>query len=116
MFGWLRNKTAQFALNIAKDKFVNPNLEGICTVNEISYRDKALALTLTLDGLEDHPIEVTCSEIEIAPDCSTITIHKYESNMPFAQNALRRFACKPIPIPEGGARTAVCTARKVLGL
>lgn len=116
MLGWLRNKTAQIALNVVKDKFVNPNLDGICTVSEIRYRDKALALNLTLDGLEDRPIEVTCSDIEIAPDCSTITIHKYESNMPFAQNALSRFASDPIPIPEGGARTAVCAAKKVLGL
>lgn len=116
MIGWLRNKTAQFALNMVKDKFVNPNLDGICTVSEIRYHDKALSLTLTLDGLEDRPIEVTCSDFEIAPDCSTITIRQYESNMPFAQNALRRFASRPIPIPEGGARTAMGTARKVLGL
>lgn len=116
MLGWLREKTAQFALNMVKDKFVNPNLDGICTVNEIRYHEKALALKLTLDGLEDRPIEIICSDFEIAPDCSTITIRKYESNMPFAQNALNRFASNPIPVPEGGARTAVSAARKVLGL
>lgn len=116
MIGWLRDKTAQFALNMVKDKFVNPNLDGICTVSDIRYHDKALSLTLALDGLEDRPIEVTCSDFEIAPDCSTITIHKFESNMPFARNALNRFASGPISIPEGGARTAVCAAKKVLGL
>lgn len=116
MLAYLRNKMTTLALNGVKDKFMNPNLDGIGVVREISYRDKMLFLTIALDGLEDRPIDLRCSDIKIAPDGSTITIHGFESNIAFAQNALNRFATRPFKVPEGGARMAVMAVKKALGL
>lgn len=116
MFAILKNKAVAIALNHAKEKLVNPFFEGIGVVREISFRDKMLYLTIALEGLEDRPIDIRCSELEIAPDGSSVTIHGYESNMPFAQNLLSRFAAKPLPIPEGGGRLAALAAKKALGL
>lgn len=104
------------ALKGVKDKLVNPNIEGIGVVKEISFRDRTLFLTVVLDGLEDRPIEISCSRLEIAPDGSSVTVHEFQSNMPFAQNALNRFAVRPFSVPEGGARMAVVAAKKGLGL
>ena len=116
MFKCVRNCVSNYALRKIKEKLVNPSLDGIGVVREISFREGSLFLTLVLEGLEDRPVDVRCSEIEIAPDGSQIMIHRFESNMPFAQNALNRFAVRPIDIPEGGARVAVLTAKKALGL
>lgn len=116
MFGIFVSGAVTFALNRVKEKFVNPNLDGIGQVREISYRDKMLLLTLVLEGLEDRPVEIRCSSIEIAPDGSSVRIGGFESNMPFAQNALNRFATEPFAVPEGSARMAVCAAKKLLGL
>lgn len=116
MFPFAKNWLLSKALNGLKEKFVNPNLEGIATVREIAYRDKMLFLTLILEGLEDKPIEVWGSGVEIAADGSSIKISKYESNMPFAKTALNRFATMPIPVPEGAARLATIAAKKALGL
>lgn len=116
MFECIKVRLCNYALKKVKEKLVNPALEGIGTVREISFRDGALFLTLILDGLEDRPIDVRCSEIEIAPDGSELIIHKFESNMPFVQTALNRYGVRQIPIPEGSARFAVVSAKKALGL
>ncbi len=116
MFKCVRERICNYALGKVKEKLMNPVLEGIGVVKEISWRDGSLFLTLVLEGLEDRPIDVRCSEIEIAPDGSALTIHKFESNMPFAQTALNRFGTRAIEIPEGNARFAVVTAKKTLGL
>lgn len=116
MLKCIKNCVCNYALRKVKEKLVNPALEGIGVVREISFKDGSLFLTLILEGLEDRPIDVRCSEIEIAPDGSQLTIHQFESNMPFAQNALTRYGTRPIDIPEGSARFAVATAKKALGL
>lgn len=116
MFACMKNKALQMALNGIKEKFVNPNIEGIATVKEMCWKDKTLYLLLVLNGLEDHPIEVTASDIKIAPDCSSITIGSYDSNMPFAYNALNQFGKSPIAIPEGNARMGLKMAKSALGL
>lgn len=116
MFQCLKESVANFALAKIRKKYVDPVLEGIGVVREISLRNGSLYLVLVLEGLEDRPIDVRCSDIEIAPDGSQIRIGKFESNMPFAQTALNRFGVRPIPIPEGNARVGVVAAKKALGL
>lgn len=116
MFESLKRKAAEFALNKFKEKTMNPSLEGIGVIKEITLKDKQLHITMILEGLEDKPLTICASDIEIAPDGSSISINKYESNMPFAQNALARFVPNPLPIPEGSARTGVNAARKLLDL
>lgn len=116
MFKSIKERLCNFALGKLKEKIMEPVLEGIGTVRELSYRDGQLFLSLVLEGLEDRPIDVRCSEIDISPDGSQLIVHKFESNMPFAQTALNRFATRPIAIPEGSARFALATAKKTLGL
>ncbi len=116
IFDTLIEKGANKALNSLKEKYVDPNIEGIGKVKAISYQNKQLYLTVVLDGLENIDINVTCKDISIAKDNSSITIGSYTSNMPFAENALNRFARKPFDVPEGAARTVLSGAKIALGL
>lgn len=117
MFNALKNMAVSAALEKVRTKVLNPKLSGIGVVDEMIYRDKRLFLKLRLEGLEDRPIDVRCSEINIAPDGSSLSIGKFESNMPFARVALESFAANRVfEIPEGGARVAIMAAKKVLGL
>ncbi len=116
IFDTIKDKGISMALNSLKEKFVNPNIEGIGTVKAISYADKQLHLTLVLVGLEDRDIDITCKDISIAEDGSSVMVGAYTSNMPFAENALNRFASQPFEVPEGAARGALVMAKKALGL
>lgn len=116
MLGSIASAGISMALNGVKEKVVNPNLEGIGVVKEISFRDKKLHLKLVLDGLEDKVIEISCSKVTIAPDGSSVGLSGFSSNMPFAENALNRFAPKAFSVPDGAGRIALVAARKVLGL
>ena len=111
-----REKIAEIALKKIMEKKVYPNLEGIGVVKEIRYKDKIAKLTIELSGLENSPMTLYASEIAVADDGSSITVNKFESNMPFMQVALNRFiAGKPIAIPED-ARDALALAKKALDL
>lgn len=106
------------ALNAVRDKALNPRLAGIGQVCQINY-DKnkgSLSLQIILVGLEDRPIAVEARDVEIAPDGSSVMVKSFSSPLPFAHNALNRFATRPFPVPEGMARIALKTARAVLGL
>lgn len=107
----------KLALSKAKDAYINPQLEGIGAVEELTWKDGSIRGTLRLADLEDHPIEVVCSDIRIAPDGGSIVIGKLASNKKFAENAFKRFVeGRQFEIPEGAARAAALTARKLLGL
>lgn len=113
--GFFKDKAVSLALIVIKEKVVNPNLEGIGTVREISYKNGKILLTVILEGLEDHPLSIEASDIEIAPDASTIKVNKFAANIPFAHNALNRFAVTEFNIPEEN-RYALKTAKTILGL
>lgn len=105
------------ALNKFKDSAINPRLEGVATVEDISYKDKKLTLRCVLEGFPAVPIDIVCEDISFAPDGSSVIVGKFASNAAFAHNALARFvAGKPFPIPEGAARLGAMAAKKVLGL
>ncbi len=112
----LRDFAVNKTLGWIKEKFVNPNIEGIGVVKKINFEDKKLRLTIELAGLEDRPIDIVASDIVIAPDNSSITVRKFESNMPFMQTALNRFGTQSFAVPEGSARLGLATAKCVLGL
>lgn len=116
MFECIKNMAVSVALNGLKEKLVNPNLEGIGKVTEISFKDKTIFVTVVLEGLEDTPIEACCRKIEIAPDGSSVTLADFDSKLPFAKNALNRFAAKTFDIPEGKTRSALAAAKKTFGL
>lgn len=116
MFECIKNMAVSVALNGLKEKFVNPSLEGIAKVTEISFKDKAISATILLEGLEDRPIEACCRKIEIAPDGSSVTLSDFESRLPFVKNALNRFAARTFAIPEGNARGVLAAAKKTFGL
>lgn len=115
MFGAIRDAAASKALAIIKEKFVNPNFEGIGKAREIAYRDRKVYLTIELEGLEDRPFEVVAEKIEFAPDCSSVRVSEFSSNMPFLHNALNRFATREFSIPES-KRGMFALAKKALGL
>lgn len=112
----LRTFAANKVLNWAKEKFVNPNIDGIGIVKKISFEDKKLYLTVELAGLEDRPVDIVVSDIRIAPDNSTIEARSFEASMPFIQTALNRFATRVFSVPEGSIRMGLATSRAVLGL
>lgn len=116
MFDFLKNRTVNLALNSIKGIVVNPNIEGIGTVQEIKYADGKCHVKLLLNGLEDKPIDITCEDIKIGDDGSYVLIEKFTSNMPFVQNALNKFASQKFDIPEGSARFAVKSAKSILNL
>ncbi|MDE5833531.1 MAG: hypothetical protein K2H64_11265 [Desulfovibrio sp.] len=111
-----KEKIIEIAINKIAEKMVRPNLEGIGVVKEIRYKDKILKLTIELAGLENQPITVYASDIVIADDGSSVTVNKFESNMPFMQVGLNRFlAGQSFDVPED-ARGSLSMAKKVLGL
>lgn len=112
-----KDKLVDIALNTyIRGKIVNPNLEGIGVVKEIRYKDKIFTLTVELAGLEDKPITLYATDIDIADDGSSVAVRKFASNMPFMQAALSRFlAGTPIAIPADN-RDHLITAKKLLGL
>lgn len=117
MFDFLKNMAAKKALNFFKEKVVNPNLDGIGVITSISLLDKMLYLTLMLDGLGETEIIITGKGISIAEDGSSITVQSFKSNMPFAENALNRFAAgRAFAVPEGKARDYAGMAKKLFGL
>lgn len=116
MFKAIRNAAVSLALTGIREKIVNANIEGIGVVREISFKDGKVHLALVLNGLEDREIGITCASVAIAPDGSSVTLGDFDSNMPFAKNALDRFASRKIDVPPGAARTALLLAKKALGL
>lgn len=106
----------KIALGKVRDNVINPKLEGIGKVEEISYRERELFVRLRLEELEDHPLEVVCSDITLADDGSSVRIGKFRANKKFMQTALDRYlAGKAIPVPEG-ARLTLAGAKKMFGL
>lgn len=100
-----------------KDSVINPKLEGIGIIEDIQYKDKKLFARLRLADMEDHPLEVTCEDINLSEDGSTVTINKFTANKKFLQTALDRYmAGKPITVPDGTPRMAVISAKKLLKL
>lgn len=91
------------------------NLEGLAVIREFSWKNKKLFITLVLEGLPDNPISVEASDLEIAPDCSSIIVKSFKSDMPFVHNALKRFAEGSFDVPEG-ARAQVKNVKCLLGL
>lgn len=117
MFGWIKNMLVQTALNKVREKMINPRLEGIGTVEQLTIKGKEIFLIIKLAGMENTPIDVTGSEISIAEDGSSVTIGKFESNMPWVQNALDMFmANRPMSIDDADVRKAAVVARKIFGL
>lgn len=105
------------AFESLKKMVINPAIKGIGTVRSISYKDHRLSLTATLDGLDGVLIEITCGTVIIAGDGSSVTVADFTSNMPFAENALNRFAARAYAIPDNSvARGALKTAKKVMGI
>lgn len=115
MFGFVKDKLVQMALNQLREKVMNANLEGIGVVREISFKNGRLMLNIVLEGLQDRPISIEADQIEIAPDESFVTVKSFKSDMPFVHNALNRFASGPFAIPDD-KRTYIKMARGVLGL
>lgn len=116
MFESLKDSAITMALGKLRDKVIDPYLEGIGTVEKITYKNKKLFLCVQLDGLYE-PLEVECAEINFEPDGSAVRVDKFSANLPFMQTALDRFAAgKSFEVPEGAARLAIIAAKKVLGL
>lgn len=99
----------------ATEQTMDINLEGLGVVREFSYKNGRLCLTIALEGLEDHPISIEAKDIEIAPDGSSVTVKSLMSDMPFAHNALNRFARGTFEIPESG-RAILKSVKCLLGL
>ena len=117
VFTNIATAATQTALQQLKDKFFNPAITQIGVIKEISYRDKKFFLTVELLGLEGNDIEVCINSMEIAPDAGYVEIKDFDSNRLFAKNALNMFAAKKYMVPDKGmVRTALKTAKKVLGL
>lgn len=116
MLDGLRKKAIDMALGVFREKFVNPRLEDIGTITAISFRDKKIYMTLVLNGLDDRPIELSCANISIAADGSSLELSGFTSNMAFVENALNRFAPQSIDVPEGKGRVALRAAKCALGL
>jgi hypothetical protein len=115
--GALATMATQKALSELKDRLLNPAVSEIGTITAISYRDKKLFLNVVLNGLEDREIEVSCGRLRIADDGSRISLGAFQSNMPFAQNALNMFAARDYKIPDSTmVRAALVTTKKVLKL
>lgn len=107
----------KIGLNKVKDSVINPKLDGIGTVEDLAYKDKKLFAKLRLADLEEHPLEITCEDITLAPDGSSVTINKFTANKKFLQVALDKYlAGRPVHVPDGSARLAVMGAKKFLKL
>ena len=99
-----------------KDTISKNFMQGIGRISDIHYKDKALTISVILEGLEDHEITAKCSSIAIAEGGTSVTLDLFESNMPFLQTVLNRYvAGKPITIPEDSRNNAML-AKKYLKL
>ena len=117
MFDGIKNMFLRAALNKVREKMVNPKLEGIATVEELVFKGKELFLVVRLAGLEDRPVEITCSDIKIADDGGSIEIERFISNMPFVQNGLGAFLYgRSLELSDPAARSAAATAKKLFNL
>lgn len=111
------NAAATKMLNGLRDSVLNPQLEGIGRITTLRYENKRLYVTIVLNGLEDREIQASCSKIAIAQGGGSVTLGGFETNMPFMSTIFERHIDgKPIPLPEGTARTAAAAAKAVLGL
>ena len=116
MFAFFKNKLINFGMGTFREWLMGEYLDGIGVIRELTWKDGVLHLEIILNGLEDRPIDVSARDIEIAPDASAITIRSFESNMPFAQTALSRYATRTFAVPEGKGRSAVKALAKALGI
>lgn len=119
MLAWLKgmfkSSTPEDPMREFKEKYMKDLFDGIGTIQELTFQDKTLKLLVRLDGL-DKPVEITASNIEIAPDGATVKVNSFDSDLPFLKAALNRFATRPFTLPEGNPREGAECARKVLGL
>ncbi len=103
------------ALNAAKSAYLNPYLEGIGELEKVSFKNGQLSGVLRLAGMDSEPVEVTCSDISIAPDGGSVRIGNLASNKKFADTALKRFAQgKEFAIPAGAPRKAALALKGIL--
>lgn len=117
MFECIKYKMLDVVLNKVRQKMINQQIEDIGTVEELAFKNRELYLKIKLAGLEDRPIDVKGSDIKISEDGAKVRIGKFDSNMPFLDNALNRFLKdKSFAIPEGSARMAALSAKSLFGL
>lgn len=108
----LLGKPVEIALNTVARPFLNKAITGYGEILTMKIENKTLKATLVLAGLEDKEIEVECSDVRIAQDGSSISLHDYRSNMPFAEKALNRFATDEYKVETPAVRTALVLIRK----
>lgn len=114
---FLKDMIVDKTLNTVRDKVINPKITDIAKVKAIELKDGKLNLTLTLNGLDDTDISVTCNKLSIAPEGDSVTVSDFTSNMPFAENALNSFATGTYKIDEGPMiKMGLLAARKMLNL
>lgn len=117
MFGFIKDKASQVALDTLKDKIINPQLEGIGKVTSIGLDGKHINLEVVLEDLETTPITIVCQTVRIADDGASILMGNFRSNKKFAENALNRFASKTYPVPDKPMlRPALVAVKKVMGI
>ena len=102
------------AINKIKDIILDPQLKGIATIKNISYKDREFHVNLVLNGLDGKDIDITCRDIEFADDCSYVSINYFKSNIEFMDNILKKFMGFKIPVPDGAPRLAVAAAKQLL--
>ena len=113
----LKNMLVDKTLNYLREKVINPKIADIAKVKAIEFKDGKLNLLLTLNGLDDVDINVTCNKVSISPDGDKISVSDFSSNMPFAENALNSFAAGEYKIDEGSmVKMGLLAARKMLNL
>ena len=112
----IKDKTLQTALNQLRDLIINPLLTDYGRLTSLTINDKTLACKVKLLGLEHEELEVSCSQISIADDLSTITLSNFKANKLFLENALNTFATKPLNLPDNPAvRTGIKILKSVIG-
>lgn len=111
MFDKAKEKAATLALNTVGRSIVNTNLSGIVEFREIRVEDGRPVLHFTLEGLPDREIKAVVHSITIAEDGTSVTLANYESDMPFVQNALNRFASLTVPVKDASVARALSMAR-----
>lgn len=113
----LKNMLVDKTLNIVRDKVINPKIADIAKVKTLELKNGKLNVVLTLNGLDDIEIAVTCNKLSISPEGDSVTVSDFSSNMPFAENALNSFAAGTYKIEEGSmVKMGLLAARKMLNL
>ena len=113
--GGIADGTRNIILKEIKDSILNPKLEGIAKISEITKDGNSFYIKGTLQGFEDRPMTITCSEVEIAKDASYVKIGRVSSNYEFFQNIMDRIGELKMPIPEE-ERGQLKKARTFIGL